>query len=264
MTDVTDVLRDRMQSPAGLQRMLTVSVAVHLVLAAALLFSPNGLLRHHAEPAPTVMTISLGGGGDGPENGGMTTMGGRPVQTAVPPEDLVKREAIRPPAAKVPEMTVPLPNAKPTKAAPAPQVKQAPDEARGRTPTRGAQTSPGSTVADTGVRGQGFGLSTGGGAGSGSSLDVADFCCPEYIAIMVTRIRAAWNQNQGAVGATLVKFTIQRDGKLTNVETERQSGTTTLDLAAMRAVLTTRTLPPLPDAFPNPTLTVHLNFEYNK
>lgn len=262
MTDVTDVLRDRMQTPAGLQRMLTVSVSVHLALAAVLLFAPNGLLKRRAEVPPTAMTISLGGGGDGPENGGMTTMGGRPVQTAVPPEDLAKREAVRPPAAKTPEMTVPLPNSKPVKAAPATSVKQAPDEARGRTPTRGAQTTAGSTVADTGVRGQGFGLSTGGGPGSGSSLDVADFCCPDYIAIMVTRIRSAWDQRQGAAGNAYVKFTIQRDGKLTNVELERSSGTTPLDLAAMRAVLTTRTLPPLPDAFPNPTLTVKLQFEY--
>jgi TonB family protein len=251
-----------METPGGLQRMLTVSGAVHLGLAAMLLFAPGGLLKRASEPPPTVMTISLGGGGDGPEDGGMTTMGGRPVQAQAPPEDLAKREAIRPPAAVAPDMTMPLPNTKPVKAAPAPPVKQAPDEARGRTPTKGAQTSPGSTVADTGIRGQGFGLSTGGGAGSGSSLDVADFCCPEYIAIMVTRIRAAWNPNQGASGQTLVKFTIQRDGKLTNVELERSSGTTPLDLAAMRAVITTRTLPPLPDAYPNPTLPVHLNFEY--
>src|SRR4029077_9300850 len=123
------------------------------------------------------------------------------------------------------------------------------DEARGRTPTRGAQASPGSTVADTAVRGQGFGLSTGGGPGSGSSLDVADFCCPEYIAIMVTRIRAAWNQQQGTSGQTLVKFTSTRDGSITKAENERSSGTPPLDLAAMRAVLTTKTLPPLPEAF---------------
>jgi protein TonB len=262
MNEVSDVLRDRMQTPAGLQRMLTVSVAVHLTLAVALLFAPGGLLKRAADPPRTVMTISLGGGGDGPDVGGMTTMGGRPVQTVTPPEDLTKREPIRPPAAKTPEMTVPLPNAKAVKATAAPPVKQAPDEARGRTPTRGAQTSEGSTVADTGIRGQGFGLSTGGGAGSGSSLDVADFCCPEYIAIMVTRIRSAWTQNQGAKGTTLVKFTIQRDGSLTNVELERSSGTTPLDFAAMRAVLNTRTLPPLPEAFSNPTLPVHLNFEY--
>lgn len=261
MTDVSDVLRDRMQTPAGMRRMLTVSVAVHLALTSALFLAPGGLLKRAADPPRTVMTISLNGSGEGPENGGMTRAGGRPVQTEIPPPT-AKPEAVRAPAAKTPDMTVPLPNAKPVKAAPAATVKQAPDDARGRTPTRGAQVSPGSTVADTGIRGQGFGLSTGGGAGSGSSLDVADFCCPEYIAIMVTRIRSAWSQNQGATGTSLVKFTIQRDGSLTNVELERSSGTTPLDFAAMRAVLTTRTLPPLPDAFPNPTLPVHLNFEY--
>ena len=79
---------------------------------------------------------------------------------------------------------------------------------------------------------------------------------------MVVRIRQAWQQNQGATGQTLVKFTIQRDGSLTNVEVERPSGTSTLDLAALRAVMSTRTLQPLPEAFPNPTLTVHLNFQY--
>jgi TonB family protein len=262
MTDVSDVLRDRMQTPAGLQRMLTVSVAVHLTLAAALLFAPGGLLKRAADPARTVMTISLGGGGEGPDVGGMTMMGGRPVQTQAPPEELAKPEPMRPPAAKTPEMTMPLPDAKPVKAARAPAVKQAPDEARGRTATRGAQVSEGSAIADTGIRGQGFGLSTGGGPGSGSSLDVADFCCPDYIAIMVTRIRSAWDQRQGAIGNAYVKFTIQRDGRLTNVELERSSGVTPLDLAAMRAVLTTRTLPALPDAFPNPTLTVKLQFEY--
>ena len=240
--------------------MLSVSVAVHLAFAAALVFAPGGLLKRAADPARTVMTISLGGGGEGPDVGGMTMMGGRPVQTPAP--DLAKPEPVRPPAAKTPEMTIPLPNAKPVKPRPAPTVKQAPDEARSTTPTRGAQTSPGSTVADTGIRGQGFGLSTGGGAGSGSSLDVADFCCPEYIATMLVRIRQAWNRDQGAAGQAMVKFTIQRDGTLTNAEIERPSGTTTLDIAALRAVLTTKTLPPLPGAFPNPTLTVHLNFQY--
>jgi TonB family protein len=263
MTDVSDVLRDRMQTPAGLQRMLSLSVAVHLALVAALVFAPGGLLKRAADPTRTVMTISLSGSGDGPDVGGMTMMGGRPVQTQAPPEALAKPEPVRPPAAKTPEMTMPLPDAKPVKATRTPAVKQAPDEARGRTPTRGAQTSEGSAIAETGVRGQGFGLSTGGGAGSGSSLDIlGDFCCPEYLATMIVRIRQAWTQNQGAVGQTLVKFTIQRDGRLTDAEIERPSGTTTLDLAALRAVLTTKQLPPLPGAFPNPTLTVHLNFQY--
>jgi protein TonB len=262
--DVTDVLRDRMQQPGGLQRMLTVSMGAHVLLAAVVIFAPGGLLHHRSTPA-TVLTISLGGGGERAENGGMTAMGGRPIQDVKAPDEPVKREPIRPPAAKAPEMTMPLPNARVTKAPPVKTtVKSAPDDARGRTPTRGAQPAFGSTVADTGVRGQGFGLSSGGGPGSGSTLDVADFCCPEYLTTMMTTIRRAWNPNQGAGGLTIVKFTIQRDGRLTDISVTKKSGLDTLDLAAQRAVFATRALPPLPDAFPNPTLTVRLNFLYEQ
>jgi len=262
--DVTDVLRDRMQQPGGLQRMLTLSGSVHALLAAAVMFAPGGLL-HQTKTAPTVMTISLGaGGGERAENGGMTPMGARPIQEVKPPDEPVKREAAHAPAAKAPEMTMPLPNAKATKAAPpAKTVKTAPEEARGRTPTRGAQVTAGTAIADTGVvRGQGFGLSSGGGPGSGSTLDVADFCCPDYLVTMVTSIRRAWNPNQGSTGLTIVKFTIQRSGQISNAVVEQSSGSPILDNAALRAVLTTRTLPPLPDGYPNPTLGLHLHFKY--
>jgi len=37
-----------------------------------------------------------------------------------------------------------------------------------------------------------------------------------------------------------------------------------LDRAARSAVVSTRKLPPLPIQFPNPTLTVHLNFRYQR
>jgi TonB family protein len=259
--DVSDVLRDRMQTPAGLQKMVSASLAVHLAVAAALIVSRAGFLKNHAAPA-TVMTISLSGSG-GPENGGMTALGGRPVQAVTPPDEAPKREAPRAPAAKTPEMTVPLPKAKPTKVTPGPTVKQAPDEARGRTPTKGAQPAFGSAIADTGVRGQGFGLSTGGGAGTGSSLEITgDFCCPEYLATMIARIRSAWNQEQGARGTSLIRFTIHRDGSISDATIFKGSGTVTLDTAALRAVLATRTLPPLPEAFANPTLTMRLSFEY--
>ena len=259
--EVTDVLRDRMQTPAGLQKMVAVSVGVHVALAVALLLSPAQWISRPIESPKTVMNISLGGGGA--QTGGMTAIGGQAIQVQTPPED-TKREAARPPAAKTPEMTLPKPGAKPLKTTPGPVVKQAPDEARGRTPTRGAKTSAGSAVADTGSRGMGFGLSSGGGPGAGSSLDVADFCCPDYLFTMVERIRGAWVQSQGASGQVLVKFTIQRDGTLTSGQVERGSGNATLDMAAQRAVAMTRKLGPLPDAFPNPTLTVHLNFQYSQ
>jgi TonB family protein len=255
--EVTDVLRDRRHQPGGLQGMLTLSIAVHGLFFAAVIFAPNGLL--HRAPPPTVMNISLAGAG-GPDVGGANPISGRPVQEVT--EESKPREAVRPPAAAAPEMTTPAPNAKPAKASTS-AVKSAPDEARGRTPTKGKEPVFGSAIADTGVRGQGFGLTTGGGPGSGSSLEITgDFCCPEYLVVMAARIRSAWVQNQGARGQTIVRFTIQRDGTIVNSEIFAESGNPPLDLAALRAVRQTRTLPPLPDAFTNPTLTLRLSFIY--
>ncbi len=259
--DVTDVLRDRQHEAGGLRQMAVVSIALHAVMIVGLTFAPGAWFAAQPEPR-TVMTISLGEGAPGPANGGISTIGARAIQTPQPIEAPKRPDPVRPPAARTPEMTVPIPQAKPQPARPAPPVKDAPEDARGRTPTRGAQPQFGSAVAETGARGQGFGLSTGGGAGSGSRLDVADFCCPDYVLLMVERIRSNWNSRAEATGQTMIKFTIQRDGQITDVSVLKSSGLAALDINAQRAVLVTRTLPPLPEPFPNRTLTVDLSFEY--
>jgi protein TonB len=264
--EVTDVLRERMQEPGGLRLTSLVSLLFHSLLAAGLIYGPIRWLPHPTAEDKPVMTITLGGAGTGPKSGGLTAIGGRPIQTTEPPP--LKAEPIRAPAAKVPEMTTPTPKvvAKPVVPVkvPAPTVESAPPEARGKTPTRGDEVRAGSAVAETGTRGQGFGLATGGGAGSGSTLDVADFCCPDYLILMTDRIRNNWSQQVEVAGIVLVRFTIQRDGSLTDATVERSSGYSSLDLNARRAVQVTRQLPPLPAAFPNPTLTVHLNFQYQR
>ena len=260
--DVTDVLRDRMHEPGGYESMAaTMSLLGHGMLVAAVIFAPGFLPRSGANAPTTVMTISLGGGEPGPTTAGRTAEGGRPVQAVKPPEEAAKPEAVRPPAARTPEMTLPEKNAKPQKSPPAP-VKQAPDDARGHTPTRGAEARAGTAAAETAVRGQGFGLASGGGGGFGSYLDVSDFCCPEYLQTMAQRIRANWSQRVGATGDVIVKFTIQRDGQITEIAVEQSSGNAILDLNAQRALHVTRQLPALPAQFPNPTLTVHLDFKY--
>jgi TonB family protein len=66
------------------------------------------------------------------------------------------------------------------------------------------------------------------------------------------------------VGSTKVKFTILKDGAIQAVMVERSSGLIALDNAANRAVMRTQRLPPLPSPFPNPTLTVHMIFEYQR
>jgi len=109
----------------------------------------------------------------------------------------------------------------------------------------------------------GFGLSTGGG-GTGGYLDVGNFCCPEYLSTMLQLIQRNWNSKQEVSGEALLKFTIQRDGRFTGIEVERSSGYAALDLSAQRALLLTREVPPLPVAFTENQLTVHLNFQYQR
>ena len=259
--DVTDILRDRMQEPAGLQKMVSVSLLMHGALVAGLLLAPRGLLMKAADAPRAIMTITLSGGGDGPPSGGLTSIGGRPIQVQTPEE--TKRDPVRPPAAKAPEMTVPLPGAKPVK--PSALSVKAPDDARGRTLTRGAEEQPGTAVVETGARGMGFGLSTGGGPGTGSTLDVTgEFCCPDYVGLMVEAIRRSWNQQAEVAGSVMIKFTIERDGTITQQSLEKTSGHTQFDTAARTAVAITGKLKPLPPEYTNPTLTVHLNFQYQR
>ena len=105
--DVSDVLRDRMNAPTGLDRMVAASLIAHAVLLAGFVVAPGEWLDARKAAPKTVMTISLGGGNEGPLNGGMTSLGGRAVQEVKPPDEPKRPEPVRPPAAKVPEMTVP-------------------------------------------------------------------------------------------------------------------------------------------------------------
>jgi TonB family protein len=260
--DVSDVLRDRMQEPPGLQRMAVVSAIVHVAVAVAVLLGPGLLLPRQQAPAP-VMTISLGAGTPGPQSGGMTSMGGRAVQAETPP-DIKRPPPPTPPAPKTPQMTEPVKGRAPARTT-KPPVTQAPEGATGRTPSKGAETAAGSANVETNVRGQGFGLSTSGGLGGGGvTLDVANFCCAWYLTQMNQRIHEHWDPRAETPAQVIVAFTIQRNGLLTDIQLERSSGYSALDIAAQRSLATTRQLTPLPAEFPNPTLRVHLTFQYTR
>jgi TonB family protein len=243
VTEVTDVIVARRQNlEEPFRATLIWSLTAHVIVVGFLLFGPLDWSVENDNTPRTVMTISLAGA-PGPRTG-MTPMGGRAVPT--PPPEAVPR-ALPPPPPKPVERSVPT-------------------EARRRPvapPPKPEEPQTGVTRTETGARGQGFGLSAGGAGGSGVQLDVANFCCPEYIEQMVTLIQRNWQANQGVRAATLMKFTITRGGSIQGVMVERPSGFVALDLAAERALLTTR-LPELPPQFPNPTLTVHITFEYQR
>ncbi len=81
---------------------------------------------------------------------------------------------------------------------------------------------------------------------------------------MLQLIQGRWNATQQVAGEAVVVFRIQRDGRLTDIELERSSGFPALDLTAQRALFLTQRVPPLPSAFPDDSLTVHLRFEYRR
>jgi len=255
MEAVSDILTSREAEPPGLRRMVMISAAAHVVLTAAILVMPSFTPRS-SEPEE-VMSISLGGA-PGPNIGGSNPMGGRAIQAptvqSTPPPRVQP-----PPAEKPPEMVLP------TKPAPKPppKVREAPKDARSKTPTQGAEPRPGSTPVDTGAAGTGTGLTMGGG-GAGAYLDVANFCCPEYLSTMVQLIQRNWNSRQEVAGETVVKFVIERDGRISQLEIEKSSGYFALDQTAQRALLLTRQLPPLPPQYTEDQLTVHLVFRYQR
>lgn len=257
MDAVTAVLVHRTQEEEPLGSTLGYSALVHVALAVVLAIVPAGWLGGRmADEETVVMQISLGGA-VGPRDGGLATLSTRPVQEVRPVETKKVIEPVRPPAAAPPEMVEPTKSAPKKPTAP---TKAPAKDPRSRTPTKGAEIQKGSAVAETGSKGQGFGLSSGGG-GTGGYLDVANFCCPEYIATMIDMIHRNWNSKQGAAGTTLMKFTIERDGRLTEIQVERSSGIPSLDYFSQRALGLTR-LPPLPAAYPHDRLTVHLPMDY--
>jgi TonB family protein len=241
MTEVTDVIVARRAQPESVTALLIGSLIAHVMIVGLLLFGPFDW-HVEAEAPRSVMTISLSGG-PGPRTG-MTAMGGRATPPP-PPEAVVKPIAAPPP--KPVERIAPV--TRPSKPVVVPKQQEEPQ--------------PGVTRTETGTRGQGFGLSAGGGGASGVQLDVANFCCPEYIEQMVTLIQRNWQQSQGVRGNTVMFFIINRGGTINGVKVERPSGFVALDLAAERALLTTR-LPELPPQYPNPTLPVHITFEYQR
>ncbi len=260
MESTSYVLHERAKHRDSLARIYAVSVAGHCVLIAAIILWPSGFLSGpESDVLADAMHISLGGPA-GPSQGGQTALAARPVQDVLPLVEAQRPEWIQPPAPAPPEMTIPNPEARRRPEADVP-VESAPDESRGRRPTRGPELRPGNALAETGADGGGLGLSAG-GLGSDGYLEVGDFCCPEYLGTTVELIRRRWNNKQRFPGDVMMKFTIQRNGQITNIERETTSGYLALDQSAERALLLAGPLPPLPSRFTEDHLTIHLNFQY--
>jgi TonB family protein len=254
---VDDILDLRAPDPHEFNRMVAWSFVAHIVLIGVLFVLPRAWITRNRTP-PTLMTISLAGS-VGERTTGMTPVGGRPVERATPPPK--RPEPVRPAATKRDVMTVPEKTpARPSPPKPAPTVEQPPSPIT-RPPTTGREVTAGSAAAETGARGQGTGLTSGGG-GTGASFDASNFCCNEYITDMQRRIEQWWKRDLQERGETKLRFVIHRDGTVTDITVETPSGSGVLDRAAKAALLQASPLGRLPDRYEGDTLVVHLSFPY--
>ena len=129
--------------------------------------------------------------------------------------------------------------------APQPQEEEAPPQ-----PTSGAPSAGTPSAGASGGPGD---------ASAGVSADMPNFPYPWYI----TRVRQMlWQQWQARMpkqaGECVIVFSLLPNGAVTDLRAETSSGDSSFDLAALAAAQDAAPYPPLPQAFKEPFLKVHV------
>ena len=183
------------------------------------------------------------------------------MQRVAEPDEKPSRPT--PPAEKPPEMVAPTPVAKPTR-------RRRPSRSRSRRQSVDAEANggqrnrAGAARAETGGAQIPFGgLTTGGGGTGGARVDVPNFCCPSYLAPIVSQIKRNWSERQSVKGQNTVKFVVHARRHHPGIEVD-QSGGQLLDISSERALRVTKQVTPLPREFTGNTLTIYLIFAYSR
>ena len=243
----SDVIAARSRAQVTLTPTLVWSVLGHVAILAAIWLAPA---RSSNQAPRLVMTVSLAGA-PGPRVGGLTPMGGREVQPTPEPPKPTPRPPAPPPTRPV--AALPSPKAAPARPTRAETARTAPSTPE---PPR-----EGSTRVETGARGQGFGLATGGNGSQSIQAEVSDFCCPAYLEVIRIAVERAWVRVPGATGSTTMRFRILRNGTIDSISMIESSRNQQIDAAAARALANVPIVPPLPPEFRENTLALRLRFE---
>jgi TonB family protein len=191
------------------------------------------------------------------------------VRAPAPPPETPQESP--PPAAPKPKIEKPPPEEPPKPSKNALLLPAKEDKKKKPTPPPvsrpGPAVSPNVSLPSAGEEATGAASSSaagaGGTAGIGSlKLDQADFKYPVYIERMVQIISLNWFKPAQTVQANpIVHFQIERDGTITDPRIVTTSGLPFVDRAALRAVLASSPLPPLPAEYGGPHLGIQVVFE---
>lgn len=172
--------------------------------------------------------------------------------------------AVPPPAPTPPKPVSVTPKVPEKAKAPAPK-KDTPKPKESAPPSKGSVSGAGGASTGTapgGVSGPAAGI---GGTGSGGvvgQLDGGDFEFAWYLDSVQRKVAQAWLKPAAftARADAVVYFRIGRDGRVRDAAVTQSSGDSAYDRAALRAVLASSPMPPLPRQFTGDSLGVHFTF----
>jgi TonB family protein len=84
-----------------------------------------------------------------------------------------------------------------------------------------------------------------------------------YLNILLNKIGGNWHnpfKGKDVIMKSIVYFEVDKNGNIYSIRIEEDSGNDLYNETAMRAVIATKTLPPLPEEFSDDYLKVHLEF----
>ena len=242
---VADVLSERSRLDRGLGGGIAASVVIHGVVTAAAVLAA---LRHPQTPMTSSINIRFA---PIPAASAPAMKAPRAVARKSAPAPVVTAPP-KPATIEEPPAAPATPLAKPAKGAlPSPFGRSL------KKPVSAVAAPPASAV--TAPAAGGIEIPVGGSGVTG--LDGGDFPYSVYIDRMRNLIGTHWFRPQGGSGTTTVYFVIDRDGTLRDARNEVGSGNGAFDRAALRAILESSPLPPLPFGYNGTFLGVHLTFK---
>jgi len=230
-----------------MKRYLTISIVIHILLIAGLFFSTGSKSRGNTYPE--IYRVNLVG-----------------AKRAAPPPKKIKSQVIRKPKKQVIKeepkpkgVTVQKKSIKKTRKTVPPKDnnKQAPS--RNKPVDKQTDESESQDNYPDFLNDIDFGSEFG-----GIQIDATNFQSSYYINLIFSKIRSRWSNpvKLTSVIETTIYFNVISNGAISDAFIESSSGINAFDQSALRAIITSGPLPPLPQEFTGDRIGIHLKFEY--